>query len=74
MLVHSYLYYHLDASIISDDIWQKWADELVELQKECKTIGFYDDEFDDWDGSTGCHLVTHNWIKEKAERLLKEVL
>ena len=42
MLVHSYLYYRLDKPIISDDTWQKWANELAELQREnpfdCKIV------------------------------------
>ena len=34
MLVHSYIYYELDDSIISDAQWSKWAVELAELQKK----------------------------------------
>ena len=32
MLVHSFLYYKLDDPIIDDDKWQRWANELAELQ------------------------------------------
>ena len=34
MLIHSCLYYEMDDSIVSDDQWQQWADELEVLQKE----------------------------------------
>lgn len=62
MLVHSYLYYEADDSIISDDLWQQWANELEKLQKnnpKCCKIGYYDKEFLDWDGTTGNHLPRH---------------
>jgi len=74
MLVHSYLYYRLDKPIISDDTWQRWANELAVLQKEnpldCK-INFYDKAFADWNGDTGFHLPLHdiNVIK-KANQIL----
>lgn len=71
MLIHSYLYYKLDTSIISDHDWQRWADELAELQHEHpQPIGFYDKVFDGWDGSTGMHLPSDDWIKDKANQLL----
>jgi hypothetical protein len=70
MLIHSYLYYVMDENTIDDSKWQQWADELVELQKQKKTIGFYDKEFADWNGSTGMHLPRDAWIKKRAEALL----
>ena len=71
MLVHSYLYYHLDDTIISDDLWQEWAEELHELQKSATKIGFYDSAFADWDGTTGMHLPKDAWIADKAHQLLR---
>lgn len=70
MMVHSYLYYTMDANVIDDDTWQRWADELVELQKRKATIGFYDEEFADWTGATGMHLPKDKWIENRAKRLL----
>ena len=76
MLVHSYIYYVMDTNIISDDKWQDWANELVELQnmwfrfKAPKTVGFYDDVFQDWNGSTGMHLPKDEWIQKKAKKLV----
>jgi len=71
MMVHSYMYYTLDDTIVSDDKWQQWADELTELQKRKTKIGFYDKEFADWNGSTGMHLPKDKWIIDRAKKLLK---
>lgn len=75
MLVHSCIYYELDDSVISDDQWQKWADELQKLQtdnEDCCTIDFFDYDFKDWDGSTGTHLPhRHPWVYNKANYILK---
>lgn len=71
MLVHSFIYYKQDAGLITDQQWQTWADELVRLQSEHGTkIGFYDEAFADWDGSTGYHLPQDNWVAAKAAQLL----
>ena len=50
MAVHSCLYYMMDESIVSDDQWQRWADELERLQNahpELMKLGFMDSEFRD---------------------------
>ena len=70
MMIHSYLYYELDNNIITDAKWQEWADELVELQKQKKDIGFYDKAFADWSGATGCHLPFDDWVVKRAKKLL----
>jgi hypothetical protein len=70
ILVHSYLYYELDDPIIDDHTWQRWADELVELQRQHPgSIGFLDAVFADWDGSTGAHLPRDSWTRQNALRL-----
>lgn len=71
MLVHSYIYYHLNDNIVSDDVWQKWANELVELQKKKKRIAFYDKEFSDWTGASGAFLPADQWVRKKAITLLE---
>lgn len=73
MLVHSYLYYVKDDPIISDDLWQTWADELTQLQNDNPKlkIGYYDKEFFDWDGSTGMHLPKHQLIEQLADKVLR---
>jgi hypothetical protein len=70
MLVHSYLYYVMDENVIDDHKWQEWADELTELQKQKKVIGFYDKAFSDWTGATGTHLPFEPWIQKRAKDLL----
>ena len=72
MLIHSYLYYWVDTSCITDHKWQEWADELVELQEQNKgqPTGFYDNAFEVWSGATGCHLPKDEWVATKARRLL----
>ena len=73
MLLHSYIYYWLNTFVISDDQWQKWADELTSLQEKYQEpIRYYDEVFKDWDGSTGMHLPTDEWIKVKAKQMLSE--
>jgi len=71
MLVHSYLYYEMDNSIIDDHKWQQWADELVELQRKKLLIGFYDEMFKDWTGDSGAFLKFDPWVKKRALQLLK---
>ena len=74
MLVHSYLYYVKGDSIVSDDTWQRWANELAELQREnpfdCN-INFYDEEFSDWSGDSGFKLpLQDEKVKKKAMQIL----
>lgn len=74
MLVHSCIYYELNDNIVSDHLWQKWADELQELQEkhpEHLNMGFYDYIFKDWTGATGNHLPHRDpWVIKKALYLL----
>lgn len=64
LLVHSYLYYVLDDPVVPDDVWQSWANELAEINTD---IGFYDEAFKDWDGTTGYYLPFEDkWIVSKA--------
>lgn len=72
MLIHSYIYYDFDDNIVDDHTWQKWANELVELQKQEKNIGFYDKEFKGWNGSSGFDLPKDDWIREMAWKLLQD--
>lgn len=72
MLVHSCLYYRLGTSLISDDIWQKWANELRDLQKEHgETWGFYDEAFKGWTGDSGFQLPQDGWILSRASYLMR---
>lgn len=59
LMVHSAIYYRLGTSLIEDKLFDKWAYELVDLQKkypeESKKADLYED-FKDWDGTTGYNL------------------
>lgn len=73
MLVHSYLYYKLDDSVIDDATWTKWAQQLAKLQNRFgRRIGFYDAEFADWDGSSGFHLPADSDVMRVALGVLRE--
>jgi hypothetical protein len=72
MLVHSYIYYSLGDSIVTDDTWQAWANELRDLQAvHGWRIDWYDTAFQDWDGATGCHLPRDSWVINKVRQLLR---
>lgn len=76
MLIHSFLYYKLDSSIIHDLDFDKWARELLGLQKlypeESKAVELYE-EFKDWDGTTGYDLPLYlPFVEVIAVRILEE--
>lgn len=73
-MVHSCIYYELDKNIVDDVTWDKWARELVQLQKdypeEAKATIWYE-AFVDWDASTGAFLpIKDEWVIKKAKQLL----
>lgn len=75
LLVHSLLYYELDFTVVSDEKWSKWAQELVKLQtnhpEESRTVIFFN-AFSDFDGSTGFNLPYRDeQIVNIAYRVLK---
>jgi hypothetical protein len=74
MLVHSRIYYEMDENLVDDYTWQRWADELAVLQNEnpadCN-IGFYDSEFEGWNGSSGAFLpLKEYWVVSKTQHIL----
>ena len=75
VLVHSAVYYEFDETVVSDETFDRWSQELVELLE--KYPDAYSDEYDyyfrDWDGSSGYHFPHRdNWVYAKAEWLIKE--
>lgn len=76
MLVHSYIYYVLDDNIVSDDTWQKWANELTDLQNtypKLSKIDFYDREFATWNGDSGAFLpLNDNYVIHKSMQVYNE--
>ncbi len=75
MLIHSYIYYRMDDSIISDHQWSAWAKELVELQKTYPKIAdkvAYAEDFKNFDGSTGFDLpLDDEYVIVKATELYR---
>lgn len=75
ILVHSCIYYALNKNIISDATWDKWARELVQLQKDYPKIAkevIYADAFLGFDASTGFDLPIHDdWVMMKAKQLCR---
>lgn len=74
MLVHSFLYYRLATSVVTDASWDKWAKELKKLQpewpEESKFVPYYE-EFKYWDATTGFDLpLADPWVERAALRLL----
>lgn len=74
MLIHSHIYYEMDDNIVDDHTWQAWADELAQLQDEnpdkCK-IGFFDEHFEGWNGSSGAFLPLRDpWVINKATYIM----
>lgn len=74
LLIHSCIYYQLHSNIVEDYQWDRWAKELVRLQKEHQDISekvMLYDYFEDFDGSTGFDLpIDEDWVMKIAERLL----
>lgn len=75
LLVHSCLYYELNQSIVPDVVWDKWAKELVQLQKDYPGIAkevVWADAFKEFDGSTGFDLpIRDEWVMRKAKQFLQ---
>ena len=73
--VHSMIYYNLNANIVADAVWSRWAEDLECLQTmypELASEVEYADVFEDFDHSTGANLPTDNErINSKAAYLLK---
>lgn len=76
ILVHSILYYKLDANLIPDHTFDEWAAELAYLQKAhpriSLSVNYHYDAFSDFTGETGAFLplrdIPANYI---AKRLLR---
>lgn len=59
IMVHSFIYYRMSETLITDKQFDKLSYELRDLQKEypneSKNVELYE-EFKDWDGTTGFQL------------------
>lgn len=74
VLVNSVIYYVFDDNLITDDTWNRWANELDDLQKRYPDIAkevWYADVFKDFDPCTGHSLPLDDpWAVNKARYLL----
>jgi hypothetical protein len=74
ILIHSFLYYKMNMSIIDDYKFDMFAKELAELQNKYPEIAskcVYSEVFIDFDGSTGFDLdMSDPWIQMKAIQIL----
>jgi hypothetical protein len=77
MLIHCYLYYWGDSPVWTDEFWQSQANRLEKLQKDYLEadlsigIGFYDDAFEDFTGSTGAHLPRDEYVISKSTQIYR---
>lgn len=76
ILVHSFLYYRMNTSIISDSTYDEWARDLADLQTKYPEVareGVYADAFADFSESvTGFDLPLHDpWVVSKGLQILK---
>lgn len=72
LAVHSYIYYELCDSLVSDHKWQQWANELRDMQKMYpEYTDAYASWYSDWNGSTGYHLCSIKGLHGLAMQLLR---
>ncbi|QIN94442.1 DNA ligase [Arthrobacter phage Lego] len=75
ILVHSILYYRLDASLIPDATYDAWAQELIRLQREhpeiSEGVAYHRDAFRTFTSSTGYDLPLDD---ARANRVARDLL
>jgi hypothetical protein len=75
VVLHSFLYYRMYQSTISDYDFDWISKDLVRLQREhshiAEKVTFYRDYFQDWDGSSGYDLPYDPYIEAKAHQHLR---
>jgi hypothetical protein len=76
ILVHSFGYYRLNDSIISDHTFDQWSRELAELQSQFPDLASQVElhyEFKDFDGSSGYDLpMGEPWVASVWEHIKRE--
>jgi hypothetical protein len=73
LYVHSVIYYRFNTSIIADSVFDRWAYELVSIQRDYPNESAacpFADEFSAWDGTTGFDLPYNDWATRKAAELI----
>lgn len=74
VILHSIIYYSHNTSIIPDSLFDDICKRLVDLQEKAgSSFDYFDEEFKDFDGSTGMHLTNPYMLKifgEQAQYLI----
>lgn len=75
IIVHSYLYYERDNSLVTDKKYDEWAYELYDLQKQYPKIAsecFMAEDFKEYHPSSGFYFdYSQEWIARVADRLIR---
>lgn len=70
--MHSFIYYELSTSDVSDAQWQRWANRLVELHEQYPDYSDnYDSYWKGFDGTTGFDLCQIPGLKQSALKYLE---
>lgn len=76
ILAASSLYYEFDFPVVTDELYDKWSMELVQLLKDHPRVysDRFDSYFEEWDGSTGYNLPHRDpWVSATAQMLMESV-
>ena len=75
IILHSYIYYHLNDNVISDKLYDSKAKELVRLKNEFpelwKKTEYYKQFGDDYNGSTGFTL--YNGLDTHQKEIIQSI-
>lgn len=76
IIINSCMYYRFGKAIITDKQFDKWAYELADLQniypELAKKCVEFNDDFEDWDGTTGYHLQMYGeWVTGRTEQIIE---
>lgn len=74
ILIHSYIYYHLDKNVISDKLYDKLSYGLVDMIKQYPSEfaeSEYYNLFKDFDGSTGFDL--HDKLTPSQKEMVEQI-
>ena len=78
IIIHSYLYYKQDTTLIDDFTFDRWCKELYKLQKDYPREtekAEFSEAFKSWTGFSGYDLFSHDsmtevWARFKALQLV----
>lgn len=72
--VHSIIYYHFNTTLVTDAVYDGWANQLVALHKQHPEFlhkGYLHMVFQDWTGDTGMHLPVREDVLGLAAWLVR---